>query len=174
MRKIILIFIASFCLLLSCQKDEPEILEEETYEAVYHTSLKFYIAFLTKDSTDLLDLSTPNYIKEEDVDIYYVVDGKKLRVYNPNEDITRREPFFIRRQGTGEDIYYGHLVLYPYWPQDQSRATTIISIDGYSDDRLEYEFELVDDINKCTKIWYKDQLVWPNNLSTARYFIIIK
>jgi len=173
MKKLIIILILVCSIFTSCKKDNEEpVIEEETYEAIFHPNLKFYISFLTNDSVDLLDLSTSNYIKEENVDIYYIIDGKRKRVYNPNQTEIP-EGFYLHRNGVNE-IKYCYMRLYPYWPNDKSRATTIISIKGYNEDRLDYDFELIDGENKCTKIYYNNELVWSNSSQTTRYFIIIK
>ena len=176
MKKIIFILIASL-LLVSCNETDP-IEEPNPLEGLSVIFLKFYISYLDSEGNDLLDSEHPNGIKEEDIDIYFVIDGKKIKAYNPNNE-SLPEYFWLHNDNKLDEDFYYYVRLHPYpIPDDNMRAVSYIDIKGYGEDKIEYEFEEDGEDWKCIKIWYNNELVWPSEnpheIFTARYFIIEK
>ncbi len=163
-------------MLISSNRTEP-IEEPNPLEGVYLSFLKFYISYIDINRNDLLDPENPNSITKEDIDIYFEIDGEKIRAYLPDNNEVP-EFFKIVPIKIHED-YFCYILLFPYYiPNENNRAITYIDIAGYGEDKIEYEFEEDGDDWRCAKIWYNNELVWPSNnpheIFTLRYFIIEK
>ena len=177
MKKLIFILIASL-FLVSCNETDP-IEELNPLEGLNLTFLKFYISYLDSEGNDLLDSEHPNGIKEEDIDIYFVIGGEKIRAYNPDNESLPEYFNFLNEAEIDEDFYY-YILLFPYpVPDENMRAITFIDIKGYGEDKIEYEFEENGDGYRCAKVWYNDELVWPSEdthyiFEVLRYFVIEK
>ncbi len=85
--KNILIFLTMFILLplfVSCDFCNCEECEEkEPY--CYFNSSGIEVQFLNKDNENLLDTLTDGYFPFDKIRLYYLINGKKHEVYNPNE-----------------------------------------------------------------------------------------
>jgi hypothetical protein len=165
MNKIVLILCLVF--LLACK------------EQVYSPSTRdtgIAIAYKNSNNQDLLDPATPNSLKEEDIDLFYLPNnGQKTRIYNPGYDIPKG--FRITKASSGYLISLG---FEPYSDgyNAQNKATFFIRYSDGSEDTLIGEYNADRRyIIKLLKVWVNGVLkydVESSNTQSGRLITIIK
>lgn len=114
---------------------------------------------------DLLNPSTVGSFNTGNVDLFYLNNGQKERVYNGNMDYP--ENFFIF-EANGQ--YY--MRLFPSEYVIGNRSTSFIQFNQTDIDTLTCQLLKSESKAVCTQVWYNDQLVWDGN--GPRYFEIRK
>ncbi len=130
-------------------------------------SIEFDFSVFNSQDEDLLDPTTPNHIEEDDIRLFYEIDGKILGVYNPYMDNPRN--FMIYEH---ENEYRIKVVL------NDSDATeeTITHIQWNDDDTdvIKATFTRTRNIVSVSRVWLNDIEIWDSNDSENRYYILIK
>lgn len=117
---------------------------------------------------DLLNPSTVGYFTEEDIDMYYEIDGK-LKTHAsmaPGAQLDNPEGFTIGSDGNR------YLLSLSSNPTAGKKVVTILRIKDHQDIRL------VTRVNgengaRVEKLWYNDQLVWSSDSQTSPHVTVI-
>ncbi len=154
---IILVVIVS---LFSCEKNKVDITDVCD------------ISYFDKNGKDLLDPNNPESFKETDIDIYYLIDGIKVKQYQ--ENLEYPESFSISDE-IRENKHYMRLFLNHQKLDANNRAITYIKFGNSIEDKIEGEFKTYKNSSsiQVVKIWYNDELMWQNTTSSI-WFEIIK
>jgi len=154
MKTIFLIFAVLF--ITSCKKEKASL------------NLDGGIEISIKDNlgNDLLNPSTPNAFVENEIKIYYLVDGIKKEVFNANYDHPRN---FILFEKAGEYL----MGLSPNGDEKEELPVTYIEWNAFESDTIQCHFSRTSNSVVCDKVWYNGALVW-DNYSASRSIQIVK
>lgn len=148
---------------MSCQEDGVD---------GYNYDTEFRFEVYNTNSISLLDPTNPSAFQESQIDIYYLVDGEKQKVYNGNLDLP--ENFSIEVDEL-TDKYV--MVLSPNDEADGSTSATYIQWNEENTDTVTCEFARGKEHMITTQIAYNGKEVWSvdgENYPERRYFEIIK
>lgn len=143
------LFIFTFLTLFasSCKKsDHPDQLARST---------GVEISFKSESGADLLDPHLADGIKAEDIDIYYLKNGMKVRVYDAMMD--RPENFGIEQHDNG--TYFMKLFISEYLDAENI-STTYIEIKGHGTDTLLAKMVKKSGVVYFTELLYNGALKW--------------
>ena len=131
-------------------------------------SIEFDFSVFNSQDEDLLDPATPNHIEEDDIRLFYEIDGKILGVYNPYMANPRN--FMIYEH---ENEYRIKVVL------NDSDATeeTITHIQWNDDDTdiIKARFTRTENIVRVNRIWLNDTLIWDSDTDGGiKYYKLTK
>ncbi|NOQ27487.1 MAG: hypothetical protein GQ564_19160 [Bacteroidales bacterium] len=141
MKNIVLIF-SIFFILNACEKDEPM----ENVQNIIH------ISYTNSIGDDLLDENTVNHIDPSNIDIYYLSEGAKIRVYDENMDLP--ESFKIYFNQT-YNKYFLQIQLSHFVIDNLSETYIHINEDV---DTIKCEYEIIDNGYSFQKVWYNSIL----------------
>jgi len=146
MKKLI-IFLA-MTMLFACNKSDD-------FSPGFIVSIEFDFSVFNSQDVDLLDPATANHIEEDDIRLFYEIDGKILGVYNPYMDNPRN--FMIYEH---ENEYRIKVVL------NDSDATeeTITHIQWNDDDTdvIKARFSRTENIVRVNRVWLNDTQIWDS------------
>jgi hypothetical protein len=150
--------------LYSCKKNNVAVF----------ASTAFDISYFDQNGNDLLDPNNPKSYKESDIDIYYLLDGIKVKQYQGNLDFPE---FFWIPNEIRENKHY--MRLYPNRKSldENNRAITYINFGSNKEDKVECEFQTYENSSsiQVVKIWYNDELKWQNRTGgDSRWIDILK
>jgi hypothetical protein len=130
-------------------------------------SISFEFSVFDSQDVDLLDPTTPNHIEEDDIRLFYEIDGKMLGVYNPYMDNPRN--FMIYEH---ENEYRISVDL------NDSDATdeTITHIQWNDDDTdvIKATFKRTENTVRVSGVWLNDTQIWDSNDGDIKYYKLIK
>jgi hypothetical protein len=121
-----------------------------------------------------LDPATPNHYKEEQIKLFYEVDGRMIEVYYPQMDYPRN--FLIFKYENEYDTAYEYRIRVFLNDSDTSEKTiTHIQWDDIDTDTVEATFRRTERNIDVTKVWLngleiRDETMGDNN----QYFRMIK
>lgn len=141
MKNIVLIF-SIFFILNACEKDEPM----ENVQNIIH------ISYTNSSGDDLLDENTVNHIDSSNIDIYYLKEGAKIRVYDENMDLPENFNFFFNQT---YDKYFLQIQLSHFVIDNLSETYIHINEDV---DTIKCEYEIIDNGYSFQKVWYNSIL----------------
>ena len=143
LRTILLFLFSLFT--VSCKKEEPASFSQYTQISLYYKSV---------NNSDLLDPAKTGSILAGDIDIYYLKEGIRERVFYNNLD--NPENFRIRKDDDGR--YYLHLGLSEY-PNANNLSTTYIEFNnGALTDTIKAEIVKKKTMIHYEKLWYNSIL----------------
>jgi len=155
-----LIVLLAITVLFACDKSDDII-------RGFIVSIEFDFSVFNSQGVDLLDPTTPNHIEEDDIRLFYEIDGKMLGVYNPYMDNPRN--FMIYEH---ENEYRIKVVL------NDSDATeeTITHIQWNDDDTdvIKARFTRTKNTVHVSRVWLNDIEIWGSNAGESKYFELIK
>lgn len=158
MKKLIL-FLA-ITSLFACDKSDD-------FSPGFIVSIEFDFSVSNSQDVDLLDPATPNHIEEDDIRLFYEIDGKILGVYNPYMDNPRN--FMIYEH---ENEYRIKVVL------NDSDATeeTITHIQWNEDDTdvIKATFTRTENTVRVSGVWLNDTQIYDSNDGEIKYYKLIK
>jgi len=158
MKKLI-VFLAIISL-FACDKSDDLI------RGVYF-SISFEFSVSNSQGADLLDPTTPNHIEEDDIRLFYEIDGKILGVYNPYMANPRNYMIYEH-----ENEYRISVDL------NDSDATeeTITHIQWNDDDTdvIKARFTRTKNTVHVSRVWLNDIEIWGSNAGDSKYFELIK
>lgn len=148
---------------MSCQEDGID---------GYNLDTQFRFEVRNVSDISLLDPANPNALEASQIDIYYLVEEEKKRVYNGNYDLP--ENFSI---GVDEltDSYV--MTLSPNENSNDNSSITFIEWNENDTDTVTCEFAIGKRFMVTTQIRYNGREVWSvdgANYPERRYFTIIK
>lgn len=151
--------------LFSCKKDNEAVFDETAFD----------ISYFDQNGNDLLDPGNPESYKESDIDIYFLVDGIKMKQDQGN--LKYPEFFFISSDEIKENKYYMRLFPNHQNLDENNKAITYINFGNDIEDKVECEFQTYKNSSniQVVKIWYNDELKWHYTTSaSSRWIEIIK
>ncbi|MDR7128592.1 hypothetical protein J2X69_000924 [Algoriphagus sp. 4150] len=121
------------------------------------TSFSFEV--VNKENVDLLDPKNPESIKVSDFDVYFLLNGEKVKVFDPRIShmssfprITEPEPL------AGVDRYILHVILNS--SENEELPTTYLEWKDGTIDILEAEFSYMSNSVIVKKLWLNEDLIW--------------
>lgn len=117
-------------------------------------------------SENLLDPTTIEYYKEEDIRIYYLKNGVKEEVYNISYNWPRNFDIF-KIEGTDE--YAMVLVPDDVGKENREITTTIIKWSDQDEDTVKTEMLRIENressVTSISKIWFNDKLLYDDQVN---------
>ena len=147
--------------LLSCSDDDS--VDYFTDDSQIQFSVK------NEQGLDLLNPSNEYSYKEDLIDIYWVIDSVKTRIYDANLDLPK---FFVISNNSNNE-YFFHLFLNTN-TDENTRSLTYIKWNDTEEDKIECEFRKGENYIIRQKVWYNDVLVFNYEENSEPYFEIIK
>jgi hypothetical protein len=127
---------------MNCTKEVPVC-------CVIPEAINLQISYTNSAKADLLDPATPNGIRKDDVDIYYLQNGVKTQVYYPNLDYPKN--FRISQTGMGNKYF---LLLWASTHEDRnSITTTYINVRNRFEDTVTAEVTRYGGRRSLKKVW---------------------
>ncbi len=163
MKKLILLSI--LVAMISCKKNNENRIFDET---------PFDISYFDKNGNDLLNPNNPNSYKETDINIYYLINGEKVKQYQKNLEYPKS--FFISNE-IRDNKYFMRLFPNDRNLNENNRAITYINFGNNEEDKVECEFKTYKNSSsiQVVKIWYNDKLMWQyTDGGSNRWIEIIK
>jgi hypothetical protein len=147
-KKILLVL---FSITLSCANNDDSVIKE----------LHIDLYVVDENGNDLLDPNNANTLRYDDISIYYVVEGKSIRVNNGTADTPKG--FSINEPG---GIYHNHWIrLYLNSEKGKEISTTMIKWSENDYDTLDVSFTKRGANIRRDKIWINKHLVWDSKNS---------
>lgn len=116
--KMLLITTVILFTMSSCKKDSSDYL-----------NVDIHISYIDKNGIDLLNSSNPNAIKAADIDLYYLKNGIKTRVFDPNMDTPEN---FKIEYSESQHVYLIKIFINEYYDTNKM-SETYIEFGGRSD-----------------------------------------
>lgn len=131
-----------------CKKGESQISKvNDTFVSISYSDL---------NNADLLDPDNPNAIKADDIEIYYLENGEKHRVYNATFDLPKN---FKIGKSPNDGRYYFSIAVSEI-PDKKGVSTTYIEIKDRTVDTLTTTLYKSESITRVTQAWYNNTLKW--------------
>jgi len=151
--KIIAIFLITIAIAYSCSKEPID------GPCIISVDVNFNI--LNQDGEDLLNPETPDYFPFEDMKLFYLINGEKVEVNDPNMDtprnimlITETSPYTLRCFTSDSDAGFTH-------EENGSKIGTSIAyleLNENDTDTVTTEWASKDCSFSNDKVWYNDEL----------------
>jgi len=145
---------------------------KEDGNSQYNLDISIGLSVLDENGTDLLNPSNPSAYSENNIKIFYLIEGQKEEIFKPNLDNPRM--FFIyENEETGKYV----MNLGPNDALGDEYPITYIQWDEKDTDTLKCEFARGDNFTITTKVWLNDSVIWDvngDNFPDIRYAEIIK
>lgn len=154
MKKVILLLVCTF--IFSCTKND-----DSSYGGARATVAHFTLK--NSQGVDLLDPSNPNSFKENDIRIYFLIDGTEKLMYNTDLD----NPDYITISKKGDS--YTIEVLMNEGFTSSNAATTYIQWSPTERDEVKAEYLKGQGSILKRKVWLNNQLVWEYMSSGRDY-----
>ena len=114
------------------------------------------ISFVDSQGVDLLNADHPNAITEQNTDLYYLVDGKKVK--QSEAHLTHPKKFFISDEKLS-DRYF--MRVFTYIDQNQRKSTTYLKFNNGSMDTIKVAYNHFNGSSaSVTKVWYNGKVRW--------------
>lgn len=145
--------------------------EEKTSQIFIDTAID--VSFLDKKENDLLNPNNIESLKASEIDVYYLIDGIKVKQYQGNLEFP--EFFFISNE-LREGKYFLRLFPCDNNLDENNRAITYLKFKDGTEHKIECEFQTFESGSIQTlKVWYNDELRWEYvDGSSLRWFDVIK
>lgn len=142
----------------SCEKEEGEVVNDIAIE----------LTFKDLSGNDLLDAKTPHAYSANNIDLYYLTNGKQERVFDGKLDYPKQ--FFVYQAGSQYVMR-----LFPSLQEENMRTQTYIKLSETDTDTISCAVKRWGKTNQSvavTRVWYNNELVWEG--AGARYMEIVK
>ena len=125
------------------------------------------ICYADKNGKDMLDPNTPNAYKESDIDLYYMIDGVKTRVYDGMRDTPENFMFYYL-----ETFHMYSLSIGPNDRYDANQMSETLIDFGDRVDTLTVSFAVSANSMIVRSVWYNHVLKAEEIHSLRTPFII--
>ncbi|MGV8945106.1 MAG: hypothetical protein ACOH1N_01635 [Lutibacter sp.] len=171
MKKII--FLTISILIMSCSNDHTS----EQNEFVITSDVNFNI--LSQNGADLLNSATTDYFSTDNMQLYYLIGGEKIKVQDFDPQIGGKNGIML---GTETTPYFLRCFTYSHGDEGLIKeengiktgiAIAYLELNGEVTDTIKTEWESKEGkYFRNTKVWYNDVLVLPQYAENV--FSIIK
>ena len=141
----------------SCSSDDEQFI----------VSAAIDISVKDSEGNDLLNPENVNSFKENQINIFYVVNGQELIFYNG--DLAHPKGFFIYKEEKSEF----RIRVFPNMDKNLELPVTYIKWNSTDTDTIRCSIERKSNSEIVTKVWLNENLVWEG-YETERFFEIIK
>lgn len=153
-------------ILFSCDKDEPS--------AAVVVDLTIDLNLENANGQDLLNPATPNAIHDNDIKVFYDVDGAQLTYTELNQThgelLDYPGGFFIIQPEVGATKYtlrvFGNSTI-------GEAVKTTLKIDGREEIEFTTRVQHANGNILIEEIWLKENLIWSRNSENPKYFTIV-
>jgi hypothetical protein len=150
------LMLISAMMLFSCQKEKEAMNLDAGIE----------ITVFDNNGNDLLNPSNQNSFKEQNIKIYYLINGIVEEVYYPNYDNPRNFSIYER-----DGIY--RMGLSPNANEKDEFPVTYIKWNETDTDTIKCSISRTESSVICTKVWYNETLMW-DDYSSCRCIQVVK
>lgn len=157
-------FILILLAIFSCSRDnEPEA---PLYGFNFDAGMEFTIYNLQNE--DLLNPENPNHLDVTNIKLFYVIDGEKQEVYNPNYDNPRNFRIYKHENEYRIGISLNH-------SETSNKPITYIQWNNKDTDTLEAVYDRPPNAIIKNKIWLNGEPIWERGDNTTdAYFVLTK
>lgn len=146
-------------LLISCK---------EKMETSYGVDTRIDIQVIDSLGNNLLNPSVSNSYKEEEIRIYFIINGEKTNIWEPLMQFPNR--FYIYDDfNTGDH----RIRIFPNDSKNEDLPVTLIQWDINDTDTIVCHFKRVEGYISCDHLWYNGMYIDPA-LTNNRNFTIVK
>ncbi|WP_076668523.1 hypothetical protein [Pontibacter indicus] len=142
----------------ACEKEEGDV--------IINTAIE--LRFTDAIGHNLLDPATPNAFSQEEIELYYLVNGERKLTLDGSLDYPKH--FFVFQAGTQ------HIMrLFPSLHEENMRTQTYIRLSETDTDTISCAIKRWGKGNQSaavTKVWYNNELVWEG--TGPRYVEVVK
>lgn len=147
----IIIVLILFFLSMACNSST----EPESISGISNPAITVNLSYVDESGNDLLDSTNPNGWTEEDITIYYLKQGEKETVFDPD----MKYPKNIQMRSDPVHGNYINLILNPYL--EDNHSITYIEFPNGETDTLKIHAEMVKDVGMWgDKFWYNGELLF--------------
>ncbi|MDO6390684.1 hypothetical protein Q4E40_11150 [Pontibacter sp. BT731] len=142
----------------ACEKEEGEVIQDIAIELTFKDSA----------GNDLLDAKNPHAFSTNNIDLYYLTNGKQERVFDGKMDYPKQ--FFVFQTGSQHVMR-----LFPSLDEENMRTQTYLKLNETDTDTISCIIKRWGKSNQSvavTKVWYNNELVWEG--AGPRYVEIVK
>ena len=147
---------------VSCSKNNDD--EPQNQHSI---NRKVEISLKNSNGEDLLDPNNPNAYKAENIKLYYLINGEKQEVFNPNMDYPRN--FLIYNH----DPEY-RIRIFQNDTDNETRPITYVEWNENETDTLQAEFFKTENTIQVIKTWFNGELKWDGSNGQDNFFTIVK
>lgn len=159
-----LILLTLFITLTSCNKSD-EMQQQSQQQFNLDALLEFSI--INSENQDLLNPNNPNHITQEDIKIFYLINGQSKEVYNPLMSNPRN--FLIYKH---ESEY--RIRISPNISETEEIPITYIKWNNNDTDTIKVSYNRTPNAIQQRKIWLNDIQIWDWTENKDPFFIISK
>ncbi|MDX8341626.1 hypothetical protein SLH46_20675 [Draconibacterium sp. IB214405] len=140
-----ILFLVGLFILFGCNKNEELV--------GFYLDRGFEFTLLNNKNEDLLSSETTGAINEEDIRLFYSVEGELQPVYNANFDYPRN--FLIY-----EDGGMNRIRIFMNSSDTEEKPITIIDWGNNDTDTVAVEFTYTSTMTAKRKVWVNNELIW--------------
>lgn len=150
--------------LFSCSSEDPSDVVVD---------LTINLSIQDSDGQDLLNPAIGNFIQEEDISIYYEVDGAQKPCWEVNGGVLDNPKGFSILTPHASSGLGSQYVLSVFSHSKVGRAVTVIKIEGHDEIKLAAEVVRTNGNILITKIWHNEVLVWTADDAVPKHVAVI-
>lgn len=113
----------------------------------------FEFSVFNSQDVDLLDPTTPNHLEEDDIKIFYEIDGKMIEVYESHLDHPRKLFIFEHENEYRIRVFLNH-------SDTSDEPITYIQWNDDDTDTVKATFERAKNYLRISKVWLNDTEIW--------------
>lgn len=159
-----LFYLLLISLVISCSSNDDN---EKINNAIIDTSID--ISYFNKDSLDLLDQKKDYAYNEKNIELFYIDNNKKTKIFNANLDYPKGFKVFKHEV---DNIH--RIAIFGKNDKTKKRDTILIKLNEKEIDTLVYTTKYTNNVEEITKVWYNDVIKWEVPYTKERYFSIFK
>jgi len=143
---------------------------EDKNNAAFSIDRIVKISVKNQKGDNLLDPKNSNSYTEEDITVFYLVDGEKKKVFRPNLENSKGFKIYNWENTPGY-----RMMIFPNDLSEDDIRTTYIQWGENDLDTMKTQIERKENSVWCTKVWWNGELRWEAYpKKTKRYLEIIK
>lgn len=146
--------------------------KEKNDDIHYNLDTDISITVISENGIDLLNSDNTDAFLEENIKIYYLVNGEMEEVYDPNMDNPRN--FSINEPEVNGDKYWMELSLNIASDTTEVYGITYIKWNDIDTDTIQCDYKSGNGYTIITKVLFNKKNVWEGDGLNGRYFEIIK
>jgi len=151
--------------LFACDNDKNDDIH-------YNLDTNISLTVVNENGIDLLNPENTDAFLEENIKIYYLIDGEMEEVFDPNMDNPRN--FSINEPEVTGDKYWMELSLNIASDSIELYGTTYIKWNDVDTDTIQCDYKSGSEYTIITKVLFNKKIVWEGDGLNGRYFEIVK
>jgi hypothetical protein len=147
-------FLISFILILTISLFTACESKDES-KAAFSIDRAVKLSVKNHEGEDLLDPSNSNSYTEEDITVFYLVDGEKKKVFRPNLEISKGFKIYNWENTPGY-----RMTIFPNDLSEDDIRTTYIQWSKNDLDTMKTKIERRENMVWCRKVWWNGEVRW--------------